>query len=90
MNENLAEETSLLLISINADLDQHLVKLQAQLHPDEFNALRLSFARVMAGLLDIVNPIYAEHPTLKPSPMGGSYIISESKLGSQSPVQGGA
>ena len=81
MNEQLAEETSLLLLGINAALDRHLGKLQPQVPPDEFNALRLSFAHVMVGLLDIVNPLYKQHPSLKPSQMGGPYRVPQSNLG---------
>jgi hypothetical protein len=81
MNEQLSEETSLLVIGINSSLDRHLTKLQSQLSPEQFNSARADFAQVMAGLLNIVDPIYRQHPHLKPIQLGGPYSIPPSVLG---------
>jgi hypothetical protein len=80
MNLQLSEETSLLALGLNAALDQHLLKLQTHLPKDEFDAVRLRFGYAMAGLLDIVNPIYKEHPSLLPVQMDGTYVVSDALL----------
>jgi hypothetical protein len=72
----LAEETSLLAIRISAELNRHLIKLKSQLEPSEFDRYRRGFGEVMGALLtEIVNPIYSEYPGLKPTQMGGSYVV---------------
>ena len=81
MNEQIAEETSLLVLGINSSLDRHLAKLQAHLSPEQFNSVRADFAQVMAGLLDIANPIYKQYPQLKPIQLGGTYAVPPSALG---------
>jgi hypothetical protein len=78
MNEHIAEETSLLLIRVSASLDDHLLKLRNQCDVEEFERHRLVFGKVMSGLLDILNSIYAEHPSLKPEQMDGPYVVPES------------
>lgn len=76
MQEGLAEETSLLAIRINAELNRHLIKLQSQLDTAEFHKYRRGFGEVMGALLtEVVNPIYSEHPNLKPTQMGGPYVV---------------
>ncbi len=87
MQVALAEETSLLAIRINAELNRHLIKLQSQLEPTEFDKYRRGFAEVMGALLtEIVNPIYSEHPGLKPTQMGGSYVVPAHVLRSEWPT----
>jgi hypothetical protein len=77
MDLQLSEETSLLALGLNAALNQHLTKLHEHLTADEFDTVRLRFAYAMSGLLDIVNPIYKEHPSLLPVQMDGSYVVSD-------------
>jgi hypothetical protein len=75
----LAEEASLLAIRIGADLNRHLIKLQSQLDPAEFKRYRSGFGKVLGELLmEVVNPLYAEHPDLKPEQMGGTYQLPPS------------
>jgi len=75
MNPNIAESTSILLVKVNAALDAQLANIQRQCQPEEFELQRRLFGATMAGLLDILNPIYREHPSLKPTQMGGSYVL---------------
>jgi hypothetical protein len=78
----LAEETSLLAIRINADLNRHLIKLQSQLDAAEFQKYRRGFGQIMGSLLiELANPIYSEHPDLKPVQMGGTYAVPAEVLG---------
>jgi hypothetical protein len=80
----LAEETSLLAMRINADLNRNLLRLQSQLDAAEFSKYRRGFGQVMGALLtEIVNPIYSEHPDLKPAQMGGTYEVPQNVLGSE-------
>jgi hypothetical protein len=84
VQEVLAEETSLLAIRINAELNRHLIKLQSQLDATEFQKYRRGFGEVMGALLiEVVNPIYSEHPNLKPTQMGGPYVVPAEVLGSE-------
>jgi hypothetical protein len=78
MNLQLSEETSLLILGLNAALNQHLVKLHANMTTTEFDTLRMPFGYAMSALLDIVNPIYKEHPSLLPVQMDGCYVIEDS------------
>jgi hypothetical protein len=80
MNLQLSEETSLLTIGLNAALNQHLFKLQSQLLPAEFDEVKLRFGYAMSALLDIVNPIYKEHPSLLPVYLDGVYVVTDSML----------
>jgi hypothetical protein len=85
MNRTLAEETSLLAIRLNAQLNAHLLKLQAALPPEEFTRYRSAFGQVMGCLYtDIAAQIYAEHPDLKPVDMGGPYQLPPNWLGAKS------
>ncbi len=78
MNLRLSEETSLLILGLNAALNQHLVKLHANMTATEFDTLRMPFGYAMSALLEIVNPIYKEHPSLLPVQMDGSYVVADS------------
>ena len=71
-----AEATSQLVISLNAALDARLADLLATCTPNEAQTQRRLFGAAMASLLDIANALYQEHPSLKPSQMGGKYSIS--------------
>ena len=87
MKKELAEETCLQLIRINAQLDRQLAKIQGACSDEEFRILRRGFGRVMGHLLtDILNLIYAEHPQLLPRQLGGSYEVDmEALLGDTDP-----
>jgi len=80
MNLHIAEETSLLLMKLNAVLNAQLARIQVQCGEGELDRQRLLFGTAMAGLLDIANIIYADHPDLKPVEIGGSYVIPVSAL----------
>ena len=65
-------------IEMQAQLNGHLGKLKADLTDDEFKIYRKAFAQVMGNLLlDIMMPLYAEHPDLKPVEIGGPYVLPE-------------
>jgi hypothetical protein len=79
MNKAVAEQTSLLLLKVTAQLDAQLAKLQSQCSDDEFQQYRRGFGYVLGYMLtEIMNPIYAEHPELKPEQLGGTYQVPPS------------
>lgn len=56
-----------LMVSIGASLDQSLMSVQAAEPDGEFRRYRESVSKIMTTmLLEILNPLYVEHPDLKP------------------------
>jgi hypothetical protein len=80
VQRHIAEETSLLLLKLNAALDAQLARIQRKCGEGELDRQRLLFGTAMAGLLDIANTIYSDHPDLKPMEMGGPYATPVSAL----------
>ena len=80
MDVQTAEATSILLLKVSAVLDAQLANIQQSCEPDEFKQQRRLFGASMAGLLDIVNSIYQEHPRLKPIQLGGTYELPNAVL----------
>jgi len=76
MNKNIAEKTSILALQISGKLTNQLCDIENECSEDEFKLFRNRIARVLAEILtEIMNPIYNEHPDLKPKELGGNYII---------------
>ena len=80
MNIEAAEATSILLCKLNAALDAQLATIQRHCDEAEYKQQRRLFGQVMAATFDILNPIYAEHPGLKPKQLGGGYELPNSVL----------
>jgi hypothetical protein len=79
MNKALAEQTSLLLLSVGAKLDAQLAELKDQCSDEEFQRYRRGFGYVLGYMFtEIMTPIYAEHPDLKPEQLGGTYRVPSS------------
>ena len=78
MKSELAEETSVLLLTLNSALNQQLEKIRESCSEEEFKFQRRGFGCAMASLLDILNPIYTDNPELKPVELGGTYRLPES------------
>lgn len=67
-NQEIAVEVSTLMLEIGAKLDESVARVQASCPQPEFERYRRAVGRVMgAMLLDIMNPLYTEHPALKPA-----------------------
>lgn len=63
-----AERVGVLMLEIGVKLDASVADVEACCSEDEFADYRRAVARIMgAMLLDIMNPIYATHPALKPA-----------------------
>ena len=77
MNSELAEKTSLLALKVGAELNKHLHEIKNECSSEEFFAFRESTAKIMGELqFGFMNPIYEEHPDLKPRELGGEYDIN--------------
>jgi len=79
MDKPLAEKTSLLLLTVSAQLDRQLAMLKAQCSEEEFQRYLRGFGYVLGYMFtEIMTPIYAEHPDLKPEQLGGPYRVPSS------------
>lgn len=66
-NKEVAEKISLLMLEFGSRIDESLVVVRQQCGDDEFNNYRKAVGKVMGEMLiGIMNPIYKEHPDLKP------------------------
>ena len=67
MRHETAARVVQLMLEFGQRLDEVVAILQQECDTDEFNAYRRGVGRVMgAMLLDVMNPIFEEHPDLKP------------------------
>ena len=83
MRRDVAERMSLVLIEQSAQLNALVRLIQSTSTTEEFRKYRRGVGKVMAEiLLELLNPIYAEHPDLKPEGLGGPYRVDESTYAS--------
>lgn len=67
-NEEVARQISDLMIEFGRRLDASVALVRDRGTPEEFQAYRRAVGKVMADmLLEIMNPLYAKHPNLKPT-----------------------
>jgi hypothetical protein len=67
MTNTTAKAISELMVSVGAQLNDSIRLVQTTEDDAEFNRYRDSVSRIMTTmLLEIMNPLYAEHPELKP------------------------
>jgi hypothetical protein len=67
MKKEVAEEVVNLALECGEKLDSSLAFVRDNCSNDEFEAYKTSIGKIMGGLLlDIMNPIFREHPSLKP------------------------
>ena len=78
MDIKLAEETSLLALQLSGKLDRHLGRIQAECSEDDFRKFRKGIGYVLGYLYtEVMDPIYREHPQLRPQQLGGPYTVDE-------------
>jgi len=66
----IAKQVSDLMIEFSGRLDGSIATVRDQCSPEEFAAYRRAVGRIMGEmLLEVLNPLYAEHPALKPAEM---------------------
>ncbi|MGB8592986.1 MAG: hypothetical protein WA674_08380 [Candidatus Acidiferrales bacterium] len=66
----IAKQVSDLMIEFSGRLDGSIATVRDQCSPEEFATYRRAVGRIMGEmLLEVLNPLYAEHPSLKPAEM---------------------
>jgi hypothetical protein len=96
MNSPDAEALSLLVLQLNAKMNDSVWFVKEKGGPEEFNAYRQQAAEVMGALHGIAETLYARHPHLRPAELGGTYAIDPAVFedrfyvpGQNGDVQGG-
>jgi hypothetical protein len=78
MNRDMAEKTMQVAMQSNFILDSYLNYLKENLEEKEFQAYCKKFGKIMGEtLFQVLNPIWEEHPELKPVKMGGTYKTND-------------
>lgn len=66
-NEDVAREVGDLMVGFSHRLNASIALVRDHGSLDEFHAYREAVAKILTDmLLDIMNPLYARHPKLKP------------------------
>ena len=65
-----AKHVSELMLDISARLDESVAMVNKTCSPEEDAMYRRAVGRILGRiLLEVLNPLYAEHPSLKPAGM---------------------
>jgi hypothetical protein len=75
MNSTDTEALSLLVLQLNAKMNDSVAFVKEKGTPGEFTAYRRQAAEVMGALHGIAETLYARHPDLRPVELGGTYSI---------------
>lgn len=75
MNSADAETLGLLILQLNAGMNDSVRFVKEKGTPEEFTAYRLQAAEVMGALHGIAETLYAQHPYLRPAELGGTYSV---------------
>ena len=73
-----AEKISILMMQINANIDQSVALVKDKSSEDEFVEYRQMAGQAMGRVIDILNSLYIKHPELKPKQLGGTYEVAPS------------
>jgi hypothetical protein len=70
MNQDVAREISALMLETTEKLDRSVRRMQAQLPAAEFGTYGRAVGTILADIImEVLDPLYAEHPDLKPPEM---------------------
>lgn len=70
MKRDVAREISTLMLETTEKLDRSVVRMRAQLPPAEFGTYGRAVGTILAEIImEVLDPLYAEHPDLKPPEM---------------------
>ena len=70
MNREVAAEVSATMLEISRKLNASLLDVRDRCTPEEFDKYRRGVGVVMSDMLcEILNPLYRQHPDLKPPEM---------------------
>ena len=66
-DKSVAQQISELMLEYSERINESIRLVQEKCSPEEFKTYRLAAAKVMGEmLLEVMNPLYREHPELKP------------------------
>jgi hypothetical protein len=66
-SETVAAEVSTLILEINEKLNDSICMVQDTCDEEDFKTYRQAIGRVLGEMLfQVVNPLYEDHPSLKP------------------------
>ncbi len=78
MDKEIAEKTSLAMQMASSLVNSHLQNLQGVLPKEEFNEYAHKTGKVMGEIyVEILRPLWEEHPELLPKQMDGEYAVNE-------------
>ena len=67
MKQDVAREISALMLETTEKLDQSVRRMRAQLPAAEFGTYGRAVGTILADIImEVLDPLYAEHPDLKP------------------------
>jgi hypothetical protein len=76
MKEEVAEKLSVLLLQINAKLNDSVALVRDTCTNEEFETFRTEIGKIMGGLfLEVAERLYREHPLLRPEQLNGTYKV---------------
>jgi hypothetical protein len=75
MNSADTEALSLLVLQLNAKMNDSVWFVKEKGAPEEFAEYRRQAADVMGALHGIAESLYARHPHLRPAELGGTYSL---------------
>jgi hypothetical protein len=64
-----ARQISEVLLEISGQLDRSIITVKERCPAEEFHTYRRAVGRILGEILDVLNPLYEEHPSLKPPQM---------------------
>ncbi len=77
----IAQQISNLMLEFQSRLDNSIAMVRANCSPEEFANYRRAVGRVMGEmLLAVLNPLYKEHPSLKPPELESARWRARSQL----------
>ena len=80
-NVETAEYVSKLLLNLNSQLNESVGRVERGSSPDEFTTYRRCVGRLINSIFeDILEPLYAKHPTLKPRELERSYFKAQAEI----------
>jgi hypothetical protein len=78
MDRDVAIKVAELMLKIGAWVDQSVALVHDRSSDEEFTRYRRGAGEVLGTILtEVLNPIYFQHPDLKPKKLGGPYQVDE-------------